>query len=115
MFIKIKRYFIYRKNIKTIKRELAQTIANTLPLISKATSDAKSIIDFASHIINECGKLNGQELISAIASELANKLETDETRIFQIIQYIFTMDIEDIKKIIINAQIESLDIETDNF
>ncbi|MCI9077333.1 MAG: hypothetical protein HFH68_00220 [Lachnospiraceae bacterium] len=109
MFGKIKKYFIYRKNMKTAKRELVQIAANTLPLFTKTTSEALSYVNFISHVTHECGKLEGQELVSAIVHELADKLETDETRIFEIIQYIFTLDIKDLKKIVVKAQVETLD------
>ena len=109
MFGKVKRYFKYRKNVKTVKRELAQTAANTLLLFTKTTSGALDFVNFISHVAGECGKLEGQELISAVIGEIADKLETDETRVFEIIQYIFTLDIKDLKEIVTKAQVETLD------
>lgn len=109
MFRKIKGYFTYKKNVRTVKRELAQTAANTLPLFTKATSEALDFVNFISHVANECGKLEGQELISAVTGEIADKLETDEKRVFEIIQYIFTLDAKDLKEIVTKAQVETLD------
>lgn len=109
MFGKIREYFTYRKNVKTVKRELAQTAANTLPLFTKTTSEVLDFVNFTSHVINECKKMEGQELISAVIGEIADKLETDETRIFEIIQYIFTLDIKDLKGIVTKAQVETFD------
>lgn len=109
MFGKVKGYFTYRKNIKTVKRELAQAAANTLPLFTKTTSEVLDFTNFVSHLISECGKMEGQELVSAVIRRIADKLETDETRIFEIIQYILTLDIQDLKEIITKAQVETFD------
>lgn len=111
MFGKIKEYFTYRKNIKTVKRELVQTAANTLPFFTKTTLEVLDFVNFISHVTSECNKMEGQELISAVIGEIADKLETDETRIFEIIQYIFTLDIQDLKEIVTKAQVETLDTE----
>ena len=109
MFGKIKEYFIYRKNVNTVKGELAESAANILPLFAKTTSEALDLVNFMSHVASECGKLEGQELISAVTGGIADKLETDETRVFEIIQYIFTLDIKDLNKIVTKAQVETLD------
>lgn len=109
MFGKIKEYFTYRKNIKTVKRELVQTAANTLPFFTKTTSEVLDFTNFVSHLISECGKMEGQELVSAVTSGIADKLETDEARVFEIIQYIFTLDVQDLREIVTKAQAETFD------
>lgn len=108
MFGKIKEYFTYRKNLKMIKRELTEVAANTLPLISTTTSNALDFVNFLTHVADECNKLSGKELISTIIREIADKLETDETRIYEILQYISTLSKEDMRKIVIHAQVETL-------
>lgn len=115
MFKKIKEYLEYRKNKKIAKKELAKIVATTLPIISKASTNTLKFVNFITYVLNECNKLGGedlanklQEIILEVVKTFADKFETDETRLFEIVKYIANLTPDEIKKIIINAQVETL-------
>lgn len=118
---KIRKYREYRKNKKAVKRELVAIASNTLPLVSKTTGNALKFVNFVTHIIEECNNLSGeelanrlQEIINDSVKTFADKFETDESRLFEIVQYIATLSKEDIQKIIVSAQVETLHTEENN-
>lgn len=115
MFNQIKEYLEYRKNKKIAKKELTKIAATTLPIISKASTNTLKFVNFITYVLNECDKLGGedlanrlQEIILEVVKTFADKFETDETRLFEIVKYIANMNPDEIKKIIINAQVETL-------
>lgn len=121
MFNKIKEYREYRKNKKAVKRELVAIASNTLPLVSKTTGNALKFVNFATHVMEECNNLGSeelanrlQEIINDSVKTFVDKFETDESRLFEIIQYIATLNKEDIQKIIVNAQVETLHTKENN-
>ena len=118
MLNKIKEYREYRKNIKTTKKAIAKLGSTALPLIATTSENALKFVQFATHVMNECKGLDGEELADKLqdiimdaVKVLADKFETDETRLFEIAQYIATLNKEDIQKIISHAQVETLHIE----
>lgn len=115
MFNKIKEYLEYRKNKKIVEKELAKIAANTLPIISKASTNTLKFVNFITYVLDECNKLGGEDLVNRLQeimtetiNTFADKFETDETRLFEIVKYIANMSPDEIKKIIINAQVETL-------
>lgn len=121
MFNKIKEYREYRKNKKAVKRELVAIASNTFPLVSKTTANALKFVNFATHVMEECNSLGSeelanklQEIINDTIKILADKFETDESRLFEIMQYIATLSKEDIQKIIVSSQVETLHTEENN-
>ena len=115
MFKKIKEYLEYRKNKKIVEKELTRIAVTTLPIIGKTSANALKFINFITYVLNECDKLGGedlanrlQEIILEVVKTFADKFETDETRLFEIVKYIANMNPDEIKKIIINAQVETL-------
>ena len=115
MFNKFKEYMEYRRNKKVVKNELISLASTTLPLVSKVTGNALQLINFATYVMNECNTLSGedlanrlQEIINDSVKIFADKFETDDARLYEIIQYIATLDKDDIQKIITEAQIETL-------
>lgn len=107
MFNKIKNHFEYKRNLKKVKQELVGIGANLFPLINKTTSNALNAVNFITHVVEECNKLEGKELISTVIETVANKLETDESRLYEIIQYIATMSKEDLQKVLVHAMVET--------
>lgn len=115
MIKRIKEYFEYKRNLKKVKREIIRLGSTTLPLANLITSNALDLVNFATKIINECGNLEGDKLLDRLQSIIkdsisifANKFETDEERLFEIVKYIATLDKSDIQKIITDAQVETL-------
>lgn len=108
---KIKEYITYKRNHKAVKRELTQIGASTLPLITNTATQGLNIVNFVIHIMNECSNLGEEKLIAAIIKELADKLETDEPRLYEIIQYLSRLDVADLKKVVTNAQMETMHIK----
>ena len=118
MFNKFKEYREYRRNKKIVKKEFIALASDVLPLMSKITGNALQFINFATYVMNECNTLSGedlanrlQEIINDSIKTFADKFETDETRLYEIIQYIATLDKNDIQKIITEAQVETLHTE----
>ena len=118
MFNKFKEYREYRRNKKVVKKEFITLASDVLPLMSKITGNALQFINFATYVMNECNTLSGedlanrlQEIINDSIKTFADKFETDETRLYEIIQYIATLDKDDIQKIITEAQVETLHTE----
>lgn len=118
MFNKFKEYREYRRNKKVIKKEFVALASDILPLMSKVAGNALQFINFATYVMNECNTLSGedlanrlQEIINDSVKTFADKFETDDARLYEIVQYIATLDKNDIQKIITDAQIETLHTE----
>jgi len=118
MFNKFKEYREYRRNKKVVKKEFITLASDVLPLMSKITGNALQFINFATYVMNECNTLSGEDLANRLQGIIndsiktfADKFETDETRLYEIIQYIATLDKDDIQKIITEAQVETLHTE----
>lgn len=108
MFKKIKKYLEYRHNKKHVKQELVHVCTTVMQLFSTASSQGLNLISFAVNVMNECKELSGEKLVAALVTALAEKLETEEPRIYELIQYIAALSKEDIQKIITHAQVETL-------
>ena len=111
MIKKIKDYIEYRKNLRAVKKELVKAAATTLPLVSKTASNALRLVNFATYVMEECAKLGGdnladrlQEIISDAIKTFAAKFETDESSLFETVQYIARMSPEEIRKVALSAQ-----------
>ena len=122
MIKRIKEYFEYKRNLKKVKREIVKLGSTTLPLANLITSNALDLVNFATKVINECGNLEGDKLLDRLQSIIkdsisvfANKFETDEERLFEIVKYIATLDKSDIQKIITDAQVETLLKDNDSW
>lgn len=112
---KIKNYFEYRKNRKIFKKNITKLGNTILPLINIITSSGLNIVAFATKLVETCGNLEGEELIKETHNlfidsleVFANKFEVDEERLYEIVKYIATLDKDDIKKILMDAQISTL-------
>lgn len=111
MIRKIKSYFEYRKNKRIAKRELAAIAATTLPLIRNFTTKSTDIFKFVVRLSEESKNVKGEELFQMILTELADVLNTNESRIVEIASYIATLSASDIQKIITHSVVETIDGE----
>lgn len=107
MFNKIKNHFEYKRSLKRVKKELVEIGANLFPLINNTTSNALNFVNFLTHIMEECNKLEGDELITSVLNVIADKFETNESRLYEIVKYIATMSKEDLQKVLIHAMVET--------
>jgi len=118
MIKKFKDYLVYRKNKKIYKKNIAMLGATALPLINLITSNGLNFVAFATNVMNECKGLEHQELINKLENIymesikiFADKFETTNERLFEIVKYVANLDKEDIKKIVVDAQLETLNKE----
>lgn len=107
MLKRMKEYFEYKKKVKKVKREVIEFGATLFPLINKTTSNALNFVNFLTHIMEECNKLEGDELITSVLNVIADKFETNESRLYEIVKYIATMSKEDLQKVLIHAMVET--------
>ena len=107
MLKKIKEYFVYRKQVKTAKKAIAVVGANMLLSVNQIAANINDVLQFAAHVAKECNTLKREELVSTIFGVLVDKFETDETRLYDIIKYMSTLDAEDIQKILVHAMVET--------
>lgn len=115
MFRKIKEYREYRRNIRFVKKEIAKIGCTALPLLNTGVKDYAAIIAFLTRAAKETEKMEGDEILSYIektaidiSKVFADKLETDSSRLFELMAYIATLSPQDIQKIIAHAQVETL-------
>lgn len=109
MIKKIKEYLEYRRNKKLVKKEIAKIGASILPIVSNASTVGKDVIMFVTKLANESNKIEGEQFIEMILSELSKMLQTDNERILQIITYIAQLSPRDIQNIITNAAVNTMD------
>lgn len=108
MITKIKSYLEYRKNKKIAKRELATIAATTIPLIRNFTTKSSDIYKFVVKLSEESKNVKGEELFQMILTELADLLNTNESRIVEIASYITTLSPQEIQNIITHSVVETI-------
>lgn len=112
MFKKIKEYFEYRKNKKIAKRELAKMAATTLPVVREVTSKGTDIAKFVVKLTNETKNIKGERLIELVLNEVSTALQTDNSRIIEILSYMANLSPEDIRKILVHSMVETMPTDT---
>lgn len=115
MFKRMKEYREYRNNMRVAKREFAKLASTSLPLISLTSANALKFVQFVTKVMNECNDFADEELLDRLetithdtVSVFADKFEVDEPRLFEILQYISTLSTEDLRKIVVDATVETL-------
>ena len=108
MINKFKEYLEYRRNKKIAKRELAKMAATTLPVIREVVDKGTDITKFVVKLTNETKNIKGERLIELVLNELSNALQTDNSRIIEILTYMANLSPEDIKKILVHSIAETL-------
>ena len=108
----INEYLEYRRNKKNIKRELVKMAATALPVIRKVSDRGVGIAKFAVKLTNETKNIKGERLIELVLNELSNALQTNNSRIIEILTYMANLKPEDIQKILVHSIVETM--PTDN-
>ena len=108
----INEYLEYRRNKKNTKRELVKMTATVLPVIREVSDKGVDIAKFAVKLTNETKNIKGERLIELVLNELSNALQTDNSRIIEILTYMANLEPEDIQKILVHSMVETM--PTDN-
>lgn len=114
MIKKIKEYLEYRKNKKIAKRELAKMAATTLPTIRKVSDNGTDIAKFIVKLTEETKNIGGEQLIEMVLNEVSNMLQTDNSRIIEILTYIANLSSKDIQKILVHSVIDTIEVDSTN-
>ena len=104
----INEYLEYRRNKKNIKRELVKMAATALPVIRKVSDRGVDIAKFAVKLTNETKNIKGERLIELVLNELSNALQTNNSRIIEILTYMANLEPEDIQKILVHSMVETI-------
>ena len=104
----INEYLEYRRNKKNIKRELVKMAATALPVIRKVSDRGVDIAKFAVKLTNETKNIKGERLIELMLNELSNALQTNNSRIIEILTYMANLEPEDIQKILVHSMVETI-------
>lgn len=105
---KIKKYLEYRKNKKIAKRELAKIAATTLPVIREVSDNGTDIVKFIVKLVNETKSIEGKELIELVLNEVSTVLQSDNSRIVNILSYMANLSPEDIQHILVHSIVETM-------
>ena len=106
---KIKEYLEYRNNKKIAKREVAKMVATTLPVVREVSDKGTDIAKFVIKLTNETKGIKGERLVELVLNEVSTALQTDNSRIIEILSYMATLKPEDIQKIIVHATVDTMD------
>lgn len=108
---KFKKYLEYRRNKKIAKRELAKMAAITLPVVSEVSKKGTDIANFIINLANATKEVDGEKLVGMTLNELSSALQTNNSRLIEILQYIVSLSPEDMQKIIVHSVVETMDTE----
>lgn len=103
MINKIREYLEYRKNRKIAKRELARMAATTLPVVREVSEKGTDIAKFIVKLTNETKNIGGERLFELILNEVSTALQTDNSRIIEMLTYMANLSPEDIQKILVHS------------
>ncbi len=108
MITKIKEHLEYKKNKKIAKRELAKIAAATLPVVREISVKGTDIAKFIIKLTNETNNIKGETLIEMVLNEISAALQTDNSRIIEILTYMATLQPADIHKILVYSAVETM-------
>lgn len=108
MINRIKGYLEYRKNKKIAKRELVKMAATTLPVIREVSDKGTDIVKFIVKLTNETKNIDGERLIAMVLNEVSTALQTDNSRIIEMLTYMANMSPQDIQKILVHSMVETM-------
>ena len=108
MIKRIKEYLEYRRNRKIAKRELIKMTATTLPAIREVSDKGTDIAKFVVKIINETNNIKGERLIELVLNEVSTALQTNNSRVIEILSYMASLSPEDIQKILVHSMVETI-------
>lgn len=108
MINRIKEFIEYRKNKKIAKRELAKMAATTLPVIRETSNKAINIAKFVVRLTNETKNIKGEKLVEMVLNEVSAALQTDNSRIIEILSYMANLQPSEIQKILTHSIVETM-------
>lgn len=112
MINRMKEYLEYRRNKKIAKRELVKIAATALPTIREVSDKGADIAKFVIKLTNETKNIKGERLIELVLNEVSTALQTDNSRIIEILTYMANMSPQDVQKILVHSVVETM--PTDN-
>lgn len=112
MINRMKEYLEYRRNKKIAKRELAKMAATTLPVIREVSDKGADIVNFVVKLTNETKNIKGERLVELVLNEVSTALQTDNSRIIEILSYMANLKPDEIQKILVHSVVETM--PTDN-
>lgn len=114
MVKKIKEYFEYRKSVRNAKRELIKLMNTTLPLVNSVSERSGDIFNFVVKLTETMRNIDNDKLVEMVLSEVSHALQTDNTRIIEILTYMANLSQQDIQKILVHSVVETMPKEDVN-
>lgn len=114
MVKKIKEYFEYRKSVRNAKRELIKLMNTTLPLVNSVSERSGDIFNFVVKLTETMRNIDNDKLVEMVLSEVSHALQTDNTRIVEILTYMANLSQQDIQKILVHSVVETMPKEDVN-
>lgn len=112
MINRIKGYLEYRRNKRIAKRELVKMAATTLPVIREVSDKGTNIVKFIIKLTNETKNIENERLVEMVLNEVSTALQTDNSRIIEILTYMASLSPQDIQKVLVHSAVETM--PTDN-
>ena len=107
MIKKIKEYFEYKKNCKVVKMTAAKILSTSLPVVMEFTEKSSSVMSFILKLSEASKNVATEDLYHMVISEVANLLNTSESRLVEIVTYMATLSPQDMQKILVHSTVES--------
>lgn len=114
MVKKIKEYFEYRKSVRNAKRELIKLMNTTLPLVNSVSERSGDIFNFVVKLTETTRNIDNDKLVEMVLSEVSHALQTDNTRIIEILTYMANLSQQDIQNILVHSVVETMPKEDVN-
>ena len=108
MIKRVKEYLGYKRNKRIAKRELARMAATLLPAIREISDKGVDIVKFIMKLTNETKNIDGEKLVEIILHELSVVLQTDNSRLIEILTYMAGLQPEDIQKILMYSMVKTM-------
>lgn len=108
MINKINEYLEYRRNKIIAKRELAKIAATALSTIREVSDRGSDIVNFVVKFTNETKNVKGERLIELVLNEVSTALQTDNSRIIEILTYMTSLSPQDIQKVLVHSMVETM-------
>lgn len=108
MIKRIKEYLEYRRNRKIAKRELAKMAATTLPVIREVSDKGTDMAKFIVKLTNETKNIKGERLVELVLNEVSTALQTNNSRVIEILSYMASLSPEDIQKILVHSMVHTI-------
>lgn len=108
MIKKIRDYWEYRKSKKIVKREFAKMAATILPVIKSVSYKSVDVAKFIIKLTNETKNVGGERLFAMVLKEVSTALQTDNSRIIEILTYMASLSPQDIQKVLVHSMVETM-------